>query len=160
MSGHTSPCLVTNRHLSLPLALLAPTRLACWLAARNQRTTKLPPEWPTTTIVGADDNHSNERTNEWPAEQLQLLEQDKHKLKRKLDQLDGEYENRLIELQTDCNILKNQLDEQQQLARQAEKVSERQRKLGLVSFPFRFCFCFPIAFASAFVLPELNESLV
>lgn len=54
---------------------------------------------------------------------IQLLEQEKHKLKRKLDQLDGEYENRLIELQTDCNILKNQLDNQQQLAKQTEKVS-------------------------------------
>lgn len=74
--------------------------------------------------------------------QLQLLEQDKHKLKRKLDLLDGEYENRLIELQTDCNILKNQLDEQQQLARQAEKVSilvvARQQQLIA---PFDDCCC-------------------
>lgn len=57
------------------------------------------------------------------ATKMQLLEQEKHRLKRKLDQLDGEYENRLIELQTDCNILKNQLDDQQQLAKQTEKVS-------------------------------------
>lgn len=61
-------------------------------------------------------------TLEWP-KMTKLLEQDKHKLKRKLDLLSGESENRLTELQTDCNLLKKQLDEQQQEARKREKVS-------------------------------------
>jgi len=54
---------------------------------------------------------------------MQLLEQEKHKLRRKLDLLSGEYENRLVELQTDCNILKNKLDQKDQSSRQFERVS-------------------------------------
>lgn len=44
-------------------------------------------------------------------------------MKRKLDLVGGEYENRLIDLQTECNILKNQLDESHESSRRSEKVS-------------------------------------
>jgi coiled-coil domain-containing protein 64 len=50
----------------------------------------------------------------------QMLEQEKHGLRRKLDTLEGEYESRVLELQTDLEQVRHKLIEQQGSLRQTE----------------------------------------
>ncbi|RWS17805.1 bicaudal D-related protein-like protein, partial [Dinothrombium tinctorium] len=51
----------------------------------------------------------------------QILEQEKHGLRRKLETVSGEYESRIAELQTDLSSLRKELDEKQLQLRQIEK---------------------------------------
>lgn len=54
---------------------------------------------------------------------LQSLEEEKHKLRLRLEQLEADYENRLIDVQTDCRLLEDKLHSQREenLRREREK---------------------------------------
>lgn len=66
-------------------------------------------------------SRANERLTEEYSQQLELLEQEKHGLRRKLETLEGEYDSRISELQSDIDELRKELEEQQALVRAAEK---------------------------------------
>lgn len=51
----------------------------------------------------------------------QILEQEKHVLRRKVDNVEGEYESKVSELQSDVADLKRALDEQQNNVKMAER---------------------------------------
>lgn len=51
----------------------------------------------------------------------QLLEQEKHALKRKLDIIEGEYESRIMELQSDIKKLCHEIDQNQGLVKSTDK---------------------------------------
>lgn len=49
------------------------------------------------------------------------MEQEKHALRRKLDNLEGEYEGRVSEYQADLTALKKELNDQQNILKQYER---------------------------------------
>jgi coiled-coil domain-containing protein 64 len=51
----------------------------------------------------------------------QILEQEKHVLRRKVDNVEGEYESKVSELQSDVADLRRALDEQQNNVKMAER---------------------------------------
>ncbi|XP_055939643.1 bicaudal D-related protein homolog isoform X2 [Argiope bruennichi] len=54
-------------------------------------------------------------------EDSEILEQEKHALRRKLDSVVGDYDSRILELQSDIEELKKELEEQTALQRNTEK---------------------------------------
>ena len=52
---------------------------------------------------------------------FQILEQEKHILRRKVDNVEGEYESKVSELQSDVADLRRALDEQQNNVKMAER---------------------------------------
>ena len=52
---------------------------------------------------------------------MQILEQEKHSLRRKLDALEGEYDSRVGELQNDLRLLRKELERQTSTHRHQEK---------------------------------------
>lgn len=52
---------------------------------------------------------------------FKVLEQEKHGLRRKLDTLEGEYEGRISEYQSDLGALRKDLTEQQSLLKSYER---------------------------------------
>ncbi|KZS15963.1 Bicaudal D-related protein [Daphnia magna] len=63
----------------------------------------------------------NEKMAEEYSRQLEILEQEKHVLRRKVDNVEGEYESKVSELQSDVADLKRALDEQQNNVKMAER---------------------------------------
>ncbi|XP_054723572.1 bicaudal D-related protein homolog [Uloborus diversus] len=66
-------------------------------------------------------SRANERLAEEYSHKLELLEQEKHGLRRKLDVLESEYDSRVGELQADLNQLRKELAQQQTQHRSQEK---------------------------------------
>ena len=64
---------------------------------------------------------ANERITEEYSHKLESLEQEKHALRRKLDNLEGEYEGRVSEYQADLTALKKELNDQQNTLKQYER---------------------------------------
>lgn len=56
---------------------------------------------------------------------FQILEQEKHGLRRRLDTLESEYESRIQELQTDLTNAKKQLEDHQNNVRNSEQDKSR-----------------------------------
>ena len=52
---------------------------------------------------------------------VQILEQEKHVLRRKVDNVEGEYESKVCELQSDVADLRRALEEQQNNVKMAER---------------------------------------
>jgi coiled-coil domain-containing protein 64 len=52
---------------------------------------------------------------------FQILEQEKHILRRKVDNVEGEYESKVSELQSDVADLRRALEEQQNNVKMAER---------------------------------------
>ncbi|EFX77717.1 hypothetical protein DAPPUDRAFT_53920 [Daphnia pulex] len=63
----------------------------------------------------------NEKMAEEYSRQLEILEQEKHVLRRKVDNVEGEYESKVSELQSDVADLRRALDEQQNNVKMAER---------------------------------------
>ncbi|XP_077534226.1 BICD family-like cargo adapter 1 isoform X1 [Haemaphysalis longicornis] len=69
----------------------------------------------------SDLSRQNERLTEEYSRKLEVLEQEKHALRRKLESLSGESDGRLAELQADLAQARQQLADQQALLRNLEK---------------------------------------
>ncbi|KAI1298466.1 Bicaudal D-related -like protein [Halotydeus destructor] len=66
-------------------------------------------------------SRANERIAEEYSHKLELLEQEKHGLRRRLDTLESEYDSRLAELQADLVQSRKELTDQQTLVKLTEK---------------------------------------
>lgn len=64
---------------------------------------------------------SNERMLDDFTHKVEHLEQEKHALRRKLDAVEGEYESKVLELQSDILLLRKELEQQQQSMGMVEK---------------------------------------
>lgn len=82
------------------------------------------------SLFSHDKKRSNPNTNDLhnlsnnpflPLLLVQLLEQEKHGLKRRLDTLASEYDSQILELQSELNQAKKSMEEMQVLMRQTEK---------------------------------------
>lgn len=54
-----------------------------------------------------------------------LLEEEKHKLRLRLEQLEADYENRLIDVQSDCRLLEAKLEQQREQSQRREREKSR-----------------------------------
>lgn len=70
-------------------------------------------------------SRANEKITEDYTSKLELLEQEKHALSRKLDSIEGDFDSRLAELQSDVDQLQKELVDSQSLLRVTEKEKSR-----------------------------------
>ncbi|XP_076038913.1 bicaudal D-related protein homolog isoform X2 [Oratosquilla oratoria] len=65
--------------------------------------------------------HQNERLAEDYSHKLEILEQEKHSLRRKINAVEGEYEVKIQELSADLHNIKNELSDQRESLRQTDR---------------------------------------
>ncbi|KAI2795663.1 coiled-coil domain containing protein 64 [Blomia tropicalis] len=68
---------------------------------------------------------TNEQINEEYTHNLELLEQEKYALRKKLNSIEVEYENKVIELQADLTVLREKLSSHLEISKQNEAENSR-----------------------------------